>query len=357
MAICSDAVNCSSSTIFKECYVENNFRDDVFFCDCSNWFGWVGENCNEPTATLYFFGITYVVFLFWTLFNLVTLGRVLLILVAENKFKAQDINPVCFVALFAFLSSLCILIRLFGRSKAIYDPTFFEVIDTPSIFFSGSNVQRKFHSPFTIIFSAGWILQGLSCLYMIVSWLDVINSINHIFPLKTAVSDRSLKIIISSTMIFICLAFFILASLNAVVEIVFGYTIASFILAFGFSIGYFRFRTRMETLVGGNLGPIQKRAIILVRSAFRINTVCFIGVFIFSQVYYYGKLNHLKILKIGGFNYFLLLLHIAHSFAYATTTYASYYSFRVTKRITSLSENATWIPFVANCRNHFTSLN
>ena len=34
----------------RECYVKNYFRNETFFCDCANYYGWTGDNCDDPTA-------------------------------------------------------------------------------------------------------------------------------------------------------------------------------------------------------------------------------------------------------------------------------------------------------------------
>lgn len=303
MASCIDAENCSSSGVLQECYEENNFRDDVFFCDCSNWFGWVGENCDTPTSTVYYFGFSYFFFLFWTLFNLLTLGGVLILFIRSKSIRGKDTNPVFFVALLAFLGSFSLLLRLFITFKTIYDPSYFEVVETASLIFSNTSVQRKLLSPATILFLAGWILIGLACLQMVLSWFDVLENINKVFPLKRRISNKSLKTIISSIMIFVCIFFFIFSALNAVFEVIFGYTLGSIVLAVGFWIGYLRFRTGLISLLHGSLGETEKKAIKLVKTAFKVNATCFTAIFFFTLVYYYGITTHLKELKIGGFNY------------------------------------------------------
>lgn len=166
MSLCTDAKNCSSSGVFRECYKENNFRDDIFFCECSNWHGWVGENCNTPSATTYFFGFSFFFFLSWTLFNIFTLSNVLYIFVNGNKVRGRDTNPAFFVALLAFIGSLCLLIRFMIRSQAFYDPTFFEIAEGDSLIFSGSNtLQRKFFASDNLMFLAAWIYTSIIGLF------------------------------------------------------------------------------------------------------------------------------------------------------------------------------------------------
>lgn len=353
MALCIDAINCSSSGVLQECYEENNFEDDMFFCDCSNWFGWVGENCDVPTATVYYFGVSYFFFLLWTFFNIATLGRVLLLFIQTKNVKGRDTNPVFFVALLAFLGSVCLLSRFFIRSKGIFDSTYFEVLDSSSLIFSSTSVQRRFVSVDTLFFAGGWVIQGLACLQMIVSWLDIFQQIDQVFPLHRTISDRSLKIIISSIMIFVCFVFLVFTALNAVVEIMIGYALLSIILAVSFLVGYWRFKNGLNELVQGNLGTQEKIAINLVRTAFRVNGISFSVIAICTLIYYYGITNYLRILKIGGFNYFFVVLDIALFFGYSTATYASYYSFTVALRIIKTSSDMTWCPlFNSHCQKH-----
>lgn len=55
-------------------------------------------------------------------------------------------------------------------------------------------------------------------------------------------------------------------------------------------------------------------------------------------------------MRIGGFNYYYVLVDVGLCFGFFITSYASYYSFRVAKRITATNEKeVTWIPLISNC--------
>ena len=44
MSFCNVTSDCTlANGIVRDCYEQNNFREEAFFCDCSNLYGWTGE--------------------------------------------------------------------------------------------------------------------------------------------------------------------------------------------------------------------------------------------------------------------------------------------------------------------------
>lgn len=61
--MCESDANCVDGDIIKVCYENNAFAEESNFCDCSNWFGWVGSDCNEVSSTLIYSRILNVCFI------------------------------------------------------------------------------------------------------------------------------------------------------------------------------------------------------------------------------------------------------------------------------------------------------
>lgn len=112
---------------------------------------------------------------------------------------------------------------------------------------------------------------------MIISWLDIFQQINLVFPLNQRISDKTLKILISTGILFTAFIFFLFAALRAVIELLIGYAHGGVVLALGFLIGYCKFKIGLDRLLEGNLGSKEKAAVNLVRTAFRVNAICFTG--------------------------------------------------------------------------------
>lgn len=51
---CRSDVDCSVDNAIKKCYEKTDYNEDVFFCECDVWYGWIGKSCDEETITVYF---------------------------------------------------------------------------------------------------------------------------------------------------------------------------------------------------------------------------------------------------------------------------------------------------------------
>lgn len=49
---CASTVDCVTQNAAKECYTDVFFTDDSSFCGCSNFYGWVGEDCDQASSQL-----------------------------------------------------------------------------------------------------------------------------------------------------------------------------------------------------------------------------------------------------------------------------------------------------------------
>lgn len=57
--------NCSVDGVVRACYVVDDEGEEETLCDCSTWYGWVGETCDEPTSTVYYLRVASSFFLLW----------------------------------------------------------------------------------------------------------------------------------------------------------------------------------------------------------------------------------------------------------------------------------------------------
>lgn len=98
--LCNLTSDCDPDGIARTCYEENDFREEVFFCDCSNSHGWQGKSCDIPSVTTYYLRVTESIILIWALFLVFTSGKTLFLYSKEKlgKESFSKMNPVFFVA-------------------------------------------------------------------------------------------------------------------------------------------------------------------------------------------------------------------------------------------------------------------
>lgn len=95
---CNKSSDCSVDGIVKLCYEENNFDERVFFCECANYFGWRGEDCNEQSDTIYFRIVAELINTIWCTFLVLVTGKVIYLYLKvkyrSDKKTTSKSNPI-----------------------------------------------------------------------------------------------------------------------------------------------------------------------------------------------------------------------------------------------------------------------
>lgn len=94
---CDDSSQCDDDGIVRFCYEEASFSNETFFCDCSNWYGWTGKNCNEESTQLTYFRFSTIFFsiLFFGVVMLCSRTIVLLFMfMKNNKVTRKKLTPI-----------------------------------------------------------------------------------------------------------------------------------------------------------------------------------------------------------------------------------------------------------------------
>ena len=69
---CHKAADCTivdgnGNEILKLCYKNVPWSDEPVFCDCSSWYGYVGEYCDQSSVQLIYFKLSLSVTIIWSL--------------------------------------------------------------------------------------------------------------------------------------------------------------------------------------------------------------------------------------------------------------------------------------------------
>lgn len=334
---CFETNECNiNSSVLKICYESNLFEKRTNFCDCSSWYGWEGENCDEPTSTSFYLRTVIIILALIQVFNVLTASKTIYLYLKYNK-QGQPLlklNIIFYVAVFVLCSSCCSLIVDSFRLTAAWSPDFFEQTTAESVFFDDTDeVVTKYWTLtlYLIIFSAIFLM--FAALFIILSWIDVFEEVTELFHLHSFISRKVLKRVIITVSIIISFAFIIFSALNAPNEILIVYFIGAICLTFGYTIGYCRFKSMMKKLLKDIQGNQENEALRLVRNSWLINCFSFIGFIISTLISGYGLSVFEERLKIGGFNYFGIFADLQGSFGLLSVTYTSYYVYRINKNL------------------------
>lgn len=353
--MCESAFDCSNNSLFRECYQENNFRDELDFCDCSSWFGWKGDFCNERGPTVYFRGVIALFLIFWNIFNFTTLGNTLRNhtkhILLKNQFKIKSINPVFYVMLLSLTATTLFIYVDTVRLLTAIDSTYFELAESTSLFSDDLllEIVQKSNNIYFAIVVLSITLQGIAFMVISLSWLDVLRQFNELFDLNFCVSESKLQKMIGGTIILFSVSFLLTILLRAYTEFSAMFLLGAILLSVSYAIAYHRFKSSFKLMQFNQANSATKSALKLVRRSFQVTTVCFFGICVSNLVYLYGLFNFKEVLVIGGFNYFMIFDLAGTFFGYYALSYMSYYSFKVTSNLAGNGVKITWFP---TCRGY-----
>lgn len=346
---CVSALDCSNNTLIKDCYQENKFLDEINFCECQNWVGWTGPLCDQPGPTVFYSRIALSIILIWHFFNFITAIKSTFIYLKYNRNNQSLLksNPIFFVALLTVVASFAFLLNNSIDVPSLYDHTFFEVnIQNSLLFGEIIEVQAKYRNIRLFIVPFGVVSHFISCLIIILSWLDVFDSIDKVFYIEKIFSATLIKRVIFITTALSFIFGTVFASLNLISELVIMYFIATLLLTIWYTVGYKRFKKLYILFMDNDLDERERDSLNLVKTSWLVNATCF-SIFVLSSLVLAASFNiHKEIIKIGGFNYLMLAITIQAVSGITSVSFTSYYVYRINKNLlhkTMATKSLSWI--------------
>lgn len=105
----SDCLDIINDGIARQCYFTSEFSNRTNFCDCSNWYGFKGEQCDDDNSfQVQYLRITTIIILIWS--------SILILFYSKVLFKAskyiknnKNIRVVFSISLLFNISTICFL--------------------------------------------------------------------------------------------------------------------------------------------------------------------------------------------------------------------------------------------------------
>lgn len=330
---CEDSFDClDNATAVRFCYENAVFSDETFFCDCSNWFGWKGLNCDETTPVLYLNRISSFLIVIWCVLLVIATGRTLFynFLLESNP---TGVDPVQFTGVFILFASVTLAISQIITLNALFNPDAFEVVDyTTAIVEYGADVTRKgdIFSAISLSFSSMFFIY--SCLTVMLSWNRVISKTarftSQAWQQKVKNGTSILKILgLITTAILV-----ILCALELYLALIFYTFILSILLAVGYlTIG----RLFVKTVLGVDTPKNEyvKLILKLVLQSYRIYSIILVLNSISLLLFAVTLINYAENQVIGGFNYSLFFRELSTVLVLILLTHISWYVNSVTEGV------------------------
>lgn len=349
---CNITSECTlANGVLRECYRENIFSEEVFFCDCSNYHGWVGENCDEETPFVYWeraVSIVYVIFQLY--FVLIPITRTVFFytcyrLKTKKPVEKQGNNVALSIAFFIWTLSAFFIANVALRVRTFYDPNFFVV----KVFNFRETIQAGYYDCEYTTFLLGTICHLLAIVLIMFSWLSVLVKVSEIFPnTENIISERSLQKIIATSSLLISVAFITLFILTDKVFLTVFTSVLTLVGTLFFLVTYFRFRKVTKTMIGSG----SSKQLNLIATTFKVNVTCFTLITVLSAIFFALATQHLRVLGVGAFNYIQVVREVTSFITLVALSYTSYYVHRIVVNISKSEKRKDWLL----CGNRLSSM-
>lgn len=314
---CNNSFDCNFDGVERLCYKSSDFENETNFCGCSSYYGWTGEKCNDIGPTVIYNQVMVILLLIINTILLLYTIKVLFLFCkiqffTKNENNRKNINPVFYVLILSTITVVLYLVSTFLRIGAYFDPTAYVTVELKSYivddYIELVDVNGILANTF-VAFSVGF--QCLSTIIIILSWFDILVNITKIFPSEDFWSETKLKTVVSGIITIFLLILIVFSVLKLSVEITIAYVLLSLALTIALLIGYICFERKISKFRNIKASKSQKKTgISLIKLSFKVNLICFIVVLIVGFLYSFLVLDYEKTIKIGGFNYILVFLHV-----------------------------------------------
>lgn len=328
---CIDSFDCTTSSgVKKFCFEEASFSDEVFFCDCSIFFGWSGEECDQPSSVQTVYKTLSSIIIFWSFLLIILSTRTFILNICLQYNPKQGIDPIVYTGVFVVLSSVCIC-----TAASLYLPSYF--LSDFFVIQTYGNIPEEeivveartgYIAHVFTVFAAAF--QSFSALFMILSLDKTISKISRFDPI---LQNKKRKLKNNIFFLICCILVVVMIILSATNYVVTG-TVVIVIFTFVTS-GYFlysavKFVKAMKTLSATENEIVRVTTQLVTRTCLQISfaliLACLLGV-----AYFVADLGKEERLAPGDFNYALVLKNSVELIGLYLLTVTAWYVNSVTE--------------------------
>lgn len=327
--VCNTSSDCETAIpdgVVRYCYEEAIFSDEVFFCDCSPWFGWKGEQCNEESFQLYWFRTIFILIAVLSLTGFVFNFKVVIDQFYLAKVRGEKPHIIALTCSCFMFSCACFLVHASIQLAGLFDATRFEIITYNFPEFEDLTVTHGDFSTFLTLLAPVAHLYGN--LLIVMTWFKILRSVAKVFPEAFGRRERILGYGLYITVFSYMFCYIIGAALKSLVLIaVLAFETLSLNILYLYST--FAFNEKINKLLEGDTETKQSLTK-SIQTSFWITTSSLVVVFVLTFFFTIINPFQYEILRIGGFNYIAALRDIAFVSALAQANYVAWFFNRTT---------------------------
>lgn len=347
---CETPRNCTFTNdvgdlIIRQCYIDVNWIDKSGFCDCSSWYGFRGENCDEHTFQSRYFQTVLILrsvccmillfFLLWELF------RYCYCLHRVSQLKWKKLNYAFSVGVFSSIGLVFLIVHGMIQHRSFIDPTRFQIegyfflllgsFEDVTVINGGIAVSSLF---------AAYTFFVLATMQVSLSWLEVAHAMwMHFDPKLQKRIERFRKVIKFSAVLF-CISQFILFPFQLYNGIGVTVMCMSVILIVLFIVGRRSFMKAIA-LTSQTAQEDFKQAILVVKSSSFYHVIFLSLLAGFSLAYTLTLPIFQLYIGVGDFNYVLAFRDIATFSSIVLVTMNACYIRKVFRRLVEKESKTT----------------
>lgn len=329
---CNVSSDCTlEDGVIKFCYEEASFSNESFFCDCSAYFGWTGQRCDNPSTVQIFYKIFAIIIIIWSALLLILTARTVLLNFCLEYNPKNGIDPIIYTGVFVLLSTASLFISSVLLIPSFFRPDHFE-IGTYQIVEKFDTVDVKYGNIVNIAAFFAITFQTFSALFMILSIDKTIASISR-FDLLQENHAKSIKNKVFLVMA--CLILILFVILSATNNVSYGtifIIIISFVTAVYFVYSAIKFVKAMKR-ISATENKIVKATTRLVRNTCVRASIALVVIFICTIAYSVSLFSLATLIGPGQFNFVILLRSIAECAGLYLLTVTAWYVNSVTEGV------------------------
>ena len=298
--------------VYKKCYEAVAWSEEENFCECSSWYGYTGDACDQESVNTKYIKSLYLIFILYAV-----LMSGLLIYILSWKLRAvaiethwkplkviKNLGPNFIVGVSCLLAYSISLVYTVPMFRGATDPSRFEVVSYEYILRGPTEELTVTNGDVGVSYlgvaNACFILGAMQ---MSLSWLDIAKSCWAIFEPK--MKDRAEKF---GKFMRVASWLYVLSSLICIIaQIVFGVMLITvgmivmlIVLFIAARIAFIRAVKSVQTI-----GPELEEAIRIVKYSSLVHILCLSTIFILLLLYFTLIPSHESNLEPGDFNYVL----------------------------------------------------
>lgn len=296
--VSSDCLDVFDDDVVRHCFETAGFSSKTNFCDCSTWYGWTGDSCDEETTRLVLQRYTTLALLVISVIMLFVSVRTLVL----NHIMEVKRDALFFTLLFTVLGILSFAINVSFRLKPLIDPTAFHIRTFKTIAlgdFENVGGGSGNHGSYFLVLATS--CESLSSLCLILSWDIVLSKVSRFQSQdrQNSVKKWTLRLKIFSFVYFSGLIVFL--SLGFLYEAFFLIALVSFGVTVFFVGASCRFLRTFKELQNGSIAVSLTNRLVYKISI--ITSICRIFVIIGSVGFFLASNGIEERLKEDEINY------------------------------------------------------